>query len=94
MTKHTPGPWQAKAFSSPPGTYFISDSMGQLLFGAGKPLNMQNARLIAAAPTLLALLIDLRDEMKPGPGSGGNDYHDAWQVFGEQIEAAIIKASS
>lgn len=55
---HTKGPWQARVFLSPVGTFFISDSMGQLLFGAGKPLTEANARLIAAAPELLTALYE------------------------------------
>lgn len=50
-----------------------------------------NARLIAAAPELLALLVEMESELQPGP-TGGNDYHDAWQVFGEKIRSAIAKA--
>lgn len=49
-----------------------------------------NARLIAAAPELFALLIEMESELKPGP-TGGNDYHDAWRVFGEKIQSAIAK---
>jgi hypothetical protein len=53
------------------------------------------SRLVAekaapAAPTdlLKQLVTDMREEMRPGQ-AGANDYHDAWQVFGERIERAL-----
>jgi hypothetical protein len=32
------------------------------------------------------LIREMFEELKPGP-TGGNDYHDAWQVFGERLAA-------
>lgn len=52
-TKHTPGPWEAKNFCSPPETSYVVDSHGELLVGATKKINPADARLIAAAPDLL-----------------------------------------
>jgi hypothetical protein len=34
----------------------------------------------------LELLRAMHEELQPGP-TGGNDYHDAWQVFGERLAA-------
>ena len=34
---------------------------------------------------LQELVNDMYNELKPG-GTGGNDYHDAWQVFGDELE--------
>jgi hypothetical protein len=94
--KHTPGPWRIKIFSQhgPLSSKTIRGSDGQgfaTTCGLPEPLDTNNATLIAVAPELLELLIAMRDEFYPG-ASGGNDYHDAWEVFGERIEAAIVEA--
>lgn len=38
---------------------------------------------------LRELVRDMYEELKPGP-TGGNDYHDAWQVFGERLTEAAL----
>lgn len=35
---------------------------------------------------LQQLVNDMCEEMEGGFASGGNDYHDAWQVFGERLK--------
>lgn len=57
--KHTPGPWTAKEFASPADTFYVLDSEGHLLLGAGKTITKADALLIAAAPELLAALKSL-----------------------------------
>src|SRR5712664_618931 len=47
----------------------------------------QNGGSAGAASAYKELLSDMYEELKPGP-TGGNDYSDAWQVFGERLTAA------
>lgn len=51
-TGHTPGPWDACEFASPPNTFYVQ-AHGQLLIGAGKQITGPDARLIADASRLL-----------------------------------------
>lgn len=65
-TKHTPGPWMAQAWSDADGSHLaaIRDASGNLVLGVGQSpqppdslaVSEANARLIAAAPALLAAL--------------------------------------
>ncbi len=48
-------------------------------------ITQENAKLIAAAPELLALLIELIDIEGPQPGTG---------MWANKVEAAIKKATS
>ena len=71
-TKHTPGPWNAIAKSDPDpseGTHWIQCAIGALGYWRGHKqghddslwiLNAADAKLIAAAPDLLAALRELR----------------------------------
>jgi hypothetical protein len=51
--KHTPGPWQAIEFFSPPKTFYILDSQGRLIVGVANKICKEDAQLISAAPDLL-----------------------------------------
>lgn len=62
-TKHTPGPWRAQGkykteISGPEGTYIIAD-LGRPSDPEVCGLMQADARLIAAAPELLAVLAEL-----------------------------------
>ena len=66
--KHTPGPWEAREFAVMDheqtkgiGIYSGDDCMSDLVFGQGWSDDQvrANARLIAAAPELLAALEEL-----------------------------------
>lgn len=63
---------------------------GQL--SLAEQLRTENTALKAQRDALLELVREIHQELKPGP-TGGNDYHDAWQVFGEQLTAAIQQAT-
>lgn len=56
MTTHTPGPWTTRpAFASRP-TLHVTDGKGSHLASFSGPNYEANARLVAAAPELLAAL--------------------------------------
>ena len=94
--KHTAGPWHVGV--APHGdcriysgseSHAIARTYGPELNGIGVcdltgPMNRADARLIAAAPDLLALLIELVDIEGPMPGTS------AW---GDKARAAIVKAT-
>lgn len=68
MSKHTPGPWIAYSFSDMPYPAIMQDINGKTgkgivkadgwcnIFDRAKPETQANARLIAAAPEMLATL--------------------------------------
>ena len=68
MSEHTSGPWEAREYytgclaSVHAGDYRIAD---MVLPPGGIPTNDANARLIAAAPDLLAALEAMRDAIIP-----------------------------
>jgi len=56
-TKHTPGPWESYPHSTEPVTTIIgnrTDGIAKVLASGNRELDTANARLIAAAPELLA----------------------------------------
>lgn len=68
MSKHTPGPWKVRTLDDSLGTIDTSDDTTSIAQAfdlsfqdriAGSPERKANARLIAAAPDLLAALEDL-----------------------------------
>lgn len=85
MSSHTPGPWKLKRSGA------ISDADGELVATTGYRVRVgsdeddANARLIAAAPELLALLTELIDIEGPQPG------HIEWA---NKVKAAIAKATA
>lgn len=82
--KHTPGPW----------SHNYVGSHGYCIYAGGKHIGLSilykadggeaNARLMAAAPDLLNLLREARDELKAEP--------EMWE-FIARIDAAIAKAT-
>lgn len=96
-TKHTPGPWR---FTCHNGGQFLGDVEGSLCGGtirtiacvlpfAGPTESDANARLIAAAPDLLAALNGILDH------DGSRGTYDSWNLFiwRESAERAITKAT-
>lgn len=77
MSQHTPGPWEASAWSSVKGGELIALGWSITANGHLLPLSacaafdddilepQANARLIAAAPELLEALLALVDEYEP-----------------------------
>ena len=94
-TKHTPGPWTVTADGAgwhiecaPERGHSVAYIMAEI--GEEDPDTSDdekeaNARLIAAAPELLAALIDLLHQSKLSQDEGGWDF--------EQAETAIAKAT-
>lgn len=91
--KHTPGPWEA--VSNLVRTAINEDRTGGYLV-AECPANIGNriedARLIAAAPDLLAALVAFRDG---GPQGGRNfaEWHESYKPAIDLARAAIAKAT-
>ena len=54
-TQHTPGPWHAQRLDEESGAWFVPEPL-VVWSSDGDLLNEANARLIAAAPALLAAL--------------------------------------
>lgn len=98
--KHTPGPWSLErvpiqsrggsntAYKIGPFTCCLYDDWRPREAGTSEGENAANARLMAAAPDLLAACkMALRDVGDGGPSS---DYASAYTV--SQIKAAIARA--
>ena len=88
--RHTPGPWQIvdDVPSSAIGYRAILDAEGFIVANPS-PMGDANARLIAAAPELLAALQDM---------AGAYQRHFdvmpvAWQTYDDIARAAIAKAT-
>lgn len=94
MSKHTPGPWTAEYDDYGDEVWFGGRGAGMwTIHGPNCYLGGQseaNARLIAAAPELLAMLIQLRDEWFK-PRYGHNDVGLA-SLLRDKIRAVIAKA--
>lgn len=92
MSKHTAGPWKLCREEHPRG-WIVDANDGQYTIcivrdGTGEAQNIANARLIAAAPELLAVLQELRESA---------DYWSEYDVpcgIVDRIDAAIAKAVS
>ena len=66
QTAHTPGPWESYPHSTEPITTIIgnrTDGIAKVLASGNRELDTANARLIAAAPELLAALRNVTDSM-------------------------------
>lgn len=96
MSKHTPGPWTAIDTSWEQSV--ISDASGRcvaIVYLDGnvqeetqdelEPIKNANARLIAAAPTMLEALEAIAD-FAPG-------YGDVCEIIAQRARAAIAKAT-
>lgn len=87
--KHTPGPWGLKAASGARSLWRVADAVGRVIGTISRPYTGvdradADARLIAAAPELLAALELLTDRMALVP-----DHEDAILAA---ARAAIAKA--
>jgi hypothetical protein len=86
VSAHTPGPWESYPHSTEPITTIIgnrTEGIAKVLASGNRELDTANARLIAAAPELLA---ELKDALAHASEDGyviGND---------KRIRAAIAKA--
>ena len=81
--KFTPGPWYAEKFCIWAGDCFVAGTAT----GQGDPEQQANARLIAAAPDLLAALYSIATE--PSAIYSGANAH-----IGNIARAAIAKATA
>jgi len=93
---HTPGPWEL----DPYGQVTQSNGRTVLVSGIASPMvstaeSIANARLVAAAPDLLAALkeaIDCGMVPKSSAAEGGANRHVVQLQVADQIRAAIAKA--
>ncbi len=95
MTEHTPRPWRAEQLSA--GYYRILAKQGPLNFAPAAVHGEANARLIAAAPDLLAALKEMLPYGEKHLGllertRGGKAAADSFRQDVEQARAAIAKA--
>lgn len=99
MSSHTPGPWNA--VKSQPRIYWIDAheqpcAYGHIatVFEGGKDPdeNAANARLIAAAPDLLAALEDMLSGWRYIRETHGDLYGVGWDRAENAARAAIAKA--
>ena len=87
--KHTPGPWELAVSFPIPTVKGNGESIARIMWISVYPEQQAaNARLIAAAPELLELLIKLRQCDRD---QHGHD-RDLWGINAE-IDAAITKAT-
>lgn len=101
MTAHTPGPWTYRSADTASGRlprpreYDVVKDLGAIESGIATcwqtlgTVAEANARLIAAAPDLLAACVALLNDMGISPN--GNAYLPSPRVF-EEAQLAIAKA--
>lgn len=90
-TEHTPGPWAARRMHT--GGFDIFDARNRdvvTVYGGGVETESReaNARLIAAAPDMLEVLISTRDSLQ-AMADEGIIAEGSWPT----IDAAILKAT-
>jgi hypothetical protein len=97
MEKHTPGPWYSRNGSSPHFQGQVaSESTGDTIAISYSDEDGANARLIAAAPELLAVLVQAVHSSGfslsgPSDSRAAEDGEPAWVC---NARAAIAKATS
>lgn len=97
--KHTPGPWKVAISARKATLTRITTTDGALVASANGPGLSEtgeaeaNARLIAAAPELLAIVQRLSTMFPSGEGLGGYAPKEAFAAIGTQARAAIAKAT-
>lgn len=83
MSKHTPGPWRHSYKTARTNNIGVYDKSGVLIASIDTSIfashltvsrREQDARLVAAAPELLAALVSVTDEMSRLPASLGYEY--------------------
>jgi hypothetical protein len=89
-TQHTPGPWFTEATSTI-GHHFVIDSDGFTICDPS-PMGEANARLIAAAPDLLAALIDAEFLLRKAAQLAG-PMQDSFARSAADARAAIARAA-
>ena len=85
--KHTPGPWEmdgSGAVFGPDGDPIMTCGLYAVCFGEGSEEGYANARLIAAAPDLLAACVEFVRKVECGEARSKRSY--------AQMKAAIKKA--
>lgn len=98
--QHTPGPWQARSEYEPwliignvdgeilhDGPSFSYTEICEVIGGDDAREALANARLIAAAPDLLALAIQYRDDLKRPPNGDSVERRLA------AVEAGVARAT-
>ena len=106
MTEHTPGPWDVDT-DMQNQAHVVSDATGSIITefdGEGGAVQLANARLIAAAPDLLAALEDMTGTAQglivshkvhtfyPGDEGRLADQIERAEIKLTQARAAIAKA--
>lgn len=102
-TKHTPGPWTAthntgpnmQSYSQPSGvmaglTTLVCGCFGDI--GDGEETAKANARLIAAAPELLAALANVTARLRDNAPDADGEISEWDAAYIAQAEQAIAKA--
>jgi hypothetical protein len=98
MAKHTQGPWRV-AIGSRLEIRGPRDEIGwpvPVVYNAGLHTDetaQANARLIAAAPELLAALQSIAETFTWAKNHGGKGYQYAVEDLGDIVAAAIAKAT-
>lgn len=95
-TEHTPGPWHVSAGIVPDSQRLIVESDVGLpvcalsLRGVHGDINRMavNARLIAAAPDLLAMALEARALLERGPDTTEAERDDVWRGLSDAIARA------
>lgn len=101
QTTHTPGPWKVYSSAAPnyPATVAFMDGANEMTICDVTETGAQHARLIAAAPDLLAALKSVVEfiadevEQRGLAGSNMSDYEDEAVQALYRVEAAIAKAT-
>ena len=89
MSKHTPGPWEAKVIDTiygEPAYWHIVQTSKNGVIGDVQSANFADARLIAAAPDLLYIASWIEKECEEGDGTIPDGLYNA-------ARAAIKKAT-
>jgi hypothetical protein len=97
MTQHTEGPWEVIEYSAESAAVRIGNDVIQGAYKGGNEdnLRLEDARLIAAAPDLLAALQGIRDEIERyfGKGVGGPMYPKFFDSVMHHVGSVIAKAT-
>ena len=92
MSKHTPGPWTFVHEGGIDGGYFIDAKEDVVVLPRGR-LNEADARLIAAAPDLLAAMHEISRCCDERASFDGDPAMKRWcKATSEVARAAIAKA--
>jgi hypothetical protein len=87
MSKHTPGPWTLTNYCG------IAGVEGPPMGHDGEFLNKEDARLIAAAPDLLAVCLRAKQSLRDGTANVGHGPGEVLPSFVDDLNKAIAKAT-